>query len=85
MKVRTLVAAAGVGLVAATAFAANPAAAEPAVIEFGSFMPPKARSLNEILIPWLRKVEADSAGTLKFQEFWGGALIRSPRASNGKG
>ncbi len=55
------------------------AAAEPAVVKIGSFTPPKSAFLTQITIPWLRKMERDSEGTLKFQEFWGGALIRSPR------
>ena len=54
-------------------------AAGPTIIKMGSYTPPKSGHLNKIIIPWLRKVEADSAGTVKFQEFWGGALIRSPR------
>ena len=55
------------------------AQAAPVTIKIGSFTPPKAKFLREITIPYLRKVEQDSAGAVKFQEFWGGALIRSPR------
>lgn len=61
------------------ALGANALAAGPSIVKMGSFTPPKARYLNKIVIPWLRKVEKDSGGTVKFQEFWGGALIRSPR------
>ena len=75
---RVFVGALGAAAIVA-ALGAGPAAAEPTVVKIGSFTPPKAKYLREILIPWLRKVEADSAGTLKFQEFWGGSLIRSPR------
>lgn len=63
----------------AIAAASAPGAAEPVVIKIGSFTPPKARYLRTITIPFLRKVERDSGGTIKFKEFWGGALIRSPR------
>ena len=60
------------------ALAGGALAAEPAVVKIGSFTPPKAAFLNDITIPWLRKIEKDSNGTVKFQEFWGGQLIRAP-------
>ncbi len=78
MKIHGIIATLGaVALAASIGASAN--AAGPTVIKIGSFTPPKAKHLRTIVIPWLRKVEADSAGTIKFQEFWGGALIRSPR------
>ena len=55
------------------------AMAETTTIKIGSFTPPKSGYLVAITIPFLRQVEKDSAGDIKFQEFWGGALIRSPR------
>ena len=55
------------------------AIAATTTIKIGSFTPPKAGYLRTITIPFLRQVEKDSAGEIKFQEFWGGALIRSPR------
>ena len=70
---------AALGATVAVTSVAPASAADPAVLKFGSFTPPKAKYLQKITIPWLRRMEADSAGTLKFQEFWGGALIRSPR------
>ena len=75
MKIRATLIAIGMAAAATT----SSRAADPAVLKFGSFTPPKAGYLQQITKPWLRKMEADSAGTLKFQEFWGGALIRSPR------
>ncbi len=78
MKIHALCATLG-AIVVAASIGAGTATAEPTVIKIGSFTPPKAAHLRTIIIPWLRKVEADSAGTIKFQEFWGGALIRSPR------
>ncbi len=55
------------------------AVADTTTIKIGSFTPPKAGYLQTITIPIQRQVERDSAGVIKFQEFWGGALIRSPR------
>ncbi len=78
MKFHALIGTLGAVAVAGT-IATGAVAADPAVIKIGSFTPPKAAYLNQVLIPWLRKVETDSEGMLKFQEYWGGALIRSPR------
>ncbi len=78
MKIRTILSTIGAVAVAAS-IGTSAGAAGPTVIKIGSFTPPKAAHMRKIIIPWLRKVEADSAGTVKFQEFWGGALIRSPR------
>ena len=61
-------------------FATAPAlAADPVTVKIGSYTPPKAIYLQEIVIPFLRTVEKDSGGEVVFKEFWGGALIRSPR------
>jgi TRAP-type C4-dicarboxylate transport system substrate-binding protein len=82
MKFRPVVTTFGaaiLGVAVAGALSSAAVAADPAVVKMGSFTPPKAGYLNDITIPWMRQVEKDSAGTLKFQEFWGGALIRSPR------
>ena len=78
MKLRTLLSTVGAVAIAAS-ISTSAGAAGPTIIKMGSYTPPKAGHLRKIIIPWLRKVEADSAGTVKFQEFWGGALIRSPR------
>ncbi len=78
MKFRAVLSTLGAIAVAAS-IGTGANAAGPTVIKIGSFTPPKAKFLNTIVIPWLRKVEADSEGTVKFREFWGGALIRSPR------
>jgi TRAP-type C4-dicarboxylate transport system substrate-binding protein len=78
MKIRMILSTAAAAAVAASV-GAGPAMAEPTVIKIGSFTPPKAGHVVNVIQPWLRKIEADSAGTIKFQEFWGGALIRSPR------
>ena len=76
MKLRYFVGAIG----AAAVLAAPPSlAADPVTVKIGSFTPPKAAYLQKIIIPFLRDVERDSAGEITFKEFWGGALIRSPR------
>ena len=76
MKTRYIVGAIG----AAAMLATTPSlAADPVTVKIGSFTPPKAKYLREIIIPFLRTVEKDSAGEVQFKEFWGGALIRSPR------
>lgn len=63
----------------AASLGTGPAAAnEPFVVKIGSFTPPRSAFLIEITIPWLRKIEQDSGNTIKFQEYWGGQLIRAP-------
>lgn len=75
MMFRTLAIALGAGL----AFAAADVSAETATIKIGSFAPPKSFAVREGTKPWMAAVLRDAGGTLKFQEFWGGALSRSPR------
>ena len=77
MKNRILLGA--LGAIAVTALLGTGAIAATTTIKIGSFTPPKAGYLRTITIPLLRQIEKDSAGDVKFQEFWGGALIRSPR------
>ena len=52
--------------------------AETVTLKIGSHTPGKSNHIRNGLIPWCRAVEKDSGGTLKFQEFWGGQLSRSP-------
>ena len=52
--------------------------AETVTIKIGSHTPPKSSHVSQGLVPWCRAVEKDSGGTVKFQEFWGGQLSRSP-------
>ncbi len=74
MKFRHLIGAAALLLCTGPLQAAN-----PVTVKIGSFTPPTAAYLKDIIIPFLRAAEKDSAGGLQFKEFWGGALIRSPR------
>ena len=54
------------------------AAAEPATLKVGATMPPMSSVIAEGYVPWLRAIEKDAPGAIKFQEFWGGALVRAP-------
>ncbi|MDP6173162.1 MAG: TRAP transporter substrate-binding protein DctP, partial [Rhodospirillales bacterium] len=62
----------------ALAFSAGTASAQ-ATLKAGTFASIKSFSVRDMYIPWLRQVEKDSGGAVKFKEFWGGQLIRSPR------
>jgi TRAP-type transport system periplasmic protein len=80
MKNRILFGALGAAAIAMSfVIGGTGAVAATTTIKIGSFTPPKAGYLRTITIPLLRQIEKDSAGDVKFQEFWGGALIRSPR------
>jgi len=52
-------------------------AADPVTLKFGNVSPAVANHIRSVMIPFMRKVEQDSGDTVKFQEFWGGALIRA--------
>lgn len=60
------------------ALAAGGASAQT-TLKAGTFASVKSFTVREMYIPWLRQVEKDSGGAVKFKEFWGGQLIRSPR------
>lgn len=64
---------------AAFALGGNQAQAQMAELKIGSHTPPKSSTLRLGVIPIIRQMEKDSGGTLKFKEFWGGQLTRSPR------
>ena len=68
---------AAVSIVAAGA-TATVQTAEAATLKWGTFEPAQGGPARNNYIPWMRQVEADSNGTLTFQEFWGGALSRAP-------
>jgi TRAP-type C4-dicarboxylate transport system substrate-binding protein len=53
---------------------AAPAAAEPIVLKLNSPAPPRSYLHANVFEPWAKAVEADSAGTLKIQLFYGGTL-----------
>jgi len=55
-----------------------PSAADPVVIKYGTHAPPGGTTTVEGILPWMRAIERDSGGAVKFQEFWGGQLIRTP-------
>jgi len=79
MRRHALLAAASAAVISIAALAsAGTASAEPSVIKIGSHTPPKASHIRVILQPWMKRIEKESGGTVKFQEFWGGQLIRQP-------
>lgn len=47
-------------------------------LKIGAPMPAFSVLPKHGFIPWVRAIEKDSGGAIKFQEFWGGKLIRSP-------
>lgn len=53
-------------------------AAAASTLRFGSHAPPQSWLVREGLVPLFRQMEADSAGALKIQAFWGGAIMKSP-------
>ena len=63
-------------VIALLAFA-NAASAET-VLKFATTLPKLGPAADGGTIPWLRAVERDSGGEIKFQEFWGGQLIPNP-------
>jgi TRAP-type C4-dicarboxylate transport system substrate-binding protein len=66
-------------LIVGLIFVTGSALAQTATIKIGSHTPPKSGHISKGVAPWCRAVEKDSGGTLKFKEFWGGQLTRSPR------
>lgn len=52
------------------------AAAE--TLKFATALPRFGPAGDAGLIPWMRAVERDSGGDIKFEEFWGGQLIPNP-------
>ena len=66
-------------IVAAVGFvlAAAQASAET-VLKFSTTLPKLGPSADNGMIPWLRAVERDSGGEIRFEEFWGGQLIQNP-------
>jgi TRAP-type C4-dicarboxylate transport system substrate-binding protein len=74
----------GTGLLAATVvamaalFSVPGQAQEKVTLRFASFMPPQGFLPQEIVVPFLDKVVADSEGTLAYDYFPGGTLGRAP-------
>lgn len=56
----------------------QPTVAQEAKIKIGSFVPPKAHEVRFGIVPWIKEVEKATGGEVKFQQFWGGSLSRSP-------
>ena len=75
MSRNTVLATIGIGFALCTV---ADAAAEPATVKVGATMPSVSSVIAQGYVPWLRAIERDSGGAVKFQEFWGGALVRAP-------
>lgn len=56
---------------------ANTAVAQTTTLKFITLVPGTDRSVTEVIQPWMRAVERDSGGTIKFQGFFGGQLVQS--------
>lgn len=54
---------------------AFPAAAETVTLRFNSTMPNFAPVIADVLVPWMKQVESESDGAIKFQAFFAGQLI----------
>ncbi len=65
--------------VALIAFSAT-ANAKPLNLKMAYFGGPKSPTYSKVLLPWTKRVVADSQGALKIDTFPGGALGRNPRA-----
>ena len=69
----------GLALAAVGAFAAGPARAQETVtLKYATFTPEMSITTQEIVIPFLERVKAESEGTLDFEVFSGGTLGRNP-------
>lgn len=53
--------------------------AQAVTIKIGNHTPQKSSHIRVGILPWVEAVEKDAEGTLKFQQFWGGQLSRSPK------
>jgi TRAP-type C4-dicarboxylate transport system substrate-binding protein len=68
----------GAAAIAIACLTGPAAGADPIVIKYGTHAPPGGTTTVEGIIPWMRAIERESGETVKFQEFWGGQLIRTP-------
>jgi TRAP-type C4-dicarboxylate transport system substrate-binding protein len=53
----------------ATALAAGAAAAQEVVLKFHHFLPERAPIPATVLVPWMKKIEAESGGRIKFEHY----------------
>lgn len=57
---------------------AGTAWAEPVVLKFACFEPPKSFALTKVFMPWVEQVNKEGKGFLKIDVYPGGVLGRSP-------
>jgi TRAP-type C4-dicarboxylate transport system substrate-binding protein len=65
-------------LAAALLTLAASAATAQTTIKFSTALPRFGPAGDDGLVPWMRAIEQESGGTVKFQEFWGGQLVPNP-------
>lgn len=58
--------------------AAQGAMAEDVTLKIASYLPPQSVTVTKILNPFIKGIETETKGSVKFQPFWGGALGRNP-------
>jgi len=56
----------------------QPSVAANTVIKIACYLPPRSVTVSKILKPFIKEVEKATNGSIKFQEYWGGALGRNP-------
>ena len=61
------------------ASAVGPTLAVAAPIKVVCFLPARSISVSKVLVPWMKTVEQEAAGEVKFEGYWGGSLGRSPK------
>jgi len=54
------------------------AVAAETVIKIMCYLPPQSITVTKVLKPFIKEVETATKGSVKFQEYWGGALGRNP-------
>lgn len=76
MKMKSILLA-GIGALALTGLAV-PAQAQQTVLKFAIFTPDNEMTYTNVMQPFVKRMEADSQGTLKIEMFPNGALGRNP-------
>lgn len=70
-----------IGIVVAVAILmalAGQVSAEPVILKYATFEPPKAFALRTIWTPWVNKLNKEGEGLFKIEVYAGGTLNRNP-------
>ncbi len=70
MRKKITIATAGTAVAAALAVSSLSVGSQATTLRMHTFIPPVANPSKTFLIPWAKKIEADSGGKLKVQPFW---------------